>query len=61
LGRRDFVRAQELMSDYGWLGFVDATIIAAAERLKMSAIATTDRRHFGVIRPAHRERFTFLP
>ena len=61
LGRRDFVRAQELMSDYDWLVFVDATVIAAAERLKMSAIATTDRRHFGAIRPSLRERFTLLP
>jgi predicted nucleic acid-binding protein len=61
LDRRDIVRAGRLMSDYKWLGFVDATVIAAAERLKMSSIATTDRRHFGAVRPAHRERFTLVP
>jgi len=61
LGRRDFARAGQLMSDYDWLGFVDATVIAAAERLKMSSIATTDRRHFGAVRPAHTARFTLVP
>ena len=61
LARRDFVRASELMSVYEWLGFVDATLIAVAERLKMSAVATTDRRHFGAVRPAHTERFTLVP
>ena len=61
LERRDFARAGQLMSNYDWLGFVDATIVAAAERLKMTTIATTDRRHFGVVRPAHAERFTLVP
>jgi uncharacterized protein len=61
LDRRDIVRAGQLMSEYDWLGFVDATVIAAAERLKMSSMATTDRRHFGAVRPAHRERFTLVP
>jgi uncharacterized protein len=61
LDRRDIVRAGQLMSEYERLGFVDATVIAAAERLKMSFIATTDRRHFGAVRPAHRERFTLVP
>ena len=61
LVRRDFVRAGELMSVYDWLGFVDATIIAVAERLKMASVATTDRRHFGAVRPAHTERFTLVP
>jgi uncharacterized protein len=61
IGRRDFARAAELMSAYDWLGFVDATVIAAAERLKMSSVATTDRRHFGAVRPAHTERFILVP
>ena len=34
---------------------------AAAERLKMSTIATTDRRHFGIVWLAHAERFTLVP
>ena len=61
LGRRDFARAGELMSDYDWLGFVDATVVAVAERLKMSSVATTDRRHFGAVKPVHTERFTVVP
>ncbi len=61
LGRRDVTRAAELMSDYDWLGFVDATVVATAERLKMSFVATTDRRHFGAVQPAHIERLTLVP
>ena len=61
LGRRDVTRAVELMSAYDWLGFVDATVVAVAERLKMSFVATTDRRHFSAVRPAHTERFTLVP
>ena len=61
LERPDLARAGQLMSDYDWLGFVDATVIAAAERLKMTTIATTDRRHFALVRPAHAERFTLVP
>lgn len=61
LARRDVARAGELMADYDWLGFVDATVIATAERLKMSSVATTDRRHFSAVRPTHIERFTLVP
>ena len=39
------------------LGTVDAAVVAAAERLGVTAIATTDRRHFSVVRPAHAEAF----
>ena len=58
---RDVGRAAELMTAYDWLGFVDATVVAVAERLKVLSIATTDRRHFGAVRPAHARRFTLLP
>ena len=57
----DLDRAGELMSTYDWLGFVDATVVAIAERLKLSTIATTDRRHFGVVQPAHAKHFTLVP
>ncbi|MDQ2738090.1 MAG: VapC toxin family PIN domain ribonuclease, partial [Actinomycetota bacterium] len=43
------------------LGAVDATVIAVAERLGITEIATLDRRHFSVVRPAHVEAFTLLP
>ena len=61
LGNRDLTRAVELMATYDWLGFVDATVVAMAERLKVSVLATTDRRHFGVVRPVHVERFELVP
>jgi predicted nucleic acid-binding protein len=43
------------------IGFVDATLVAIAERLKLTTIATTDRRHFSRIQPAHVRAFTLLP
>ena len=49
------------MLKYDWLGVVDATVVAIAERLKAHTIATTDRRHFGALRPAHIERFALVP
>ena len=61
LGAKDWTRARDLMRTYEWLGFVDATIVAIAERLKVRTLATTDRRHFGAVRPAHVERFTLVP
>jgi len=57
----DFARIEDLMSTYTDIGFVDASVLAIAERLKTAAIATTDRRHFAMVRPAHRERFTLVP
>jgi uncharacterized protein len=35
------------------LGTVDASVVAAAERLGARSVATLDRRHFTVVRPAH--------
>jgi uncharacterized protein len=43
------------------LGAVDATVVAVAERLGVSEIATVDRRHFTVVRPRHAHAFTLLP
>lgn len=43
------------------LGTVDASIVAAAERLRVSEIATVDRRRFSVVRPNHSVAFTLLP
>jgi predicted nucleic acid-binding protein len=42
------------------LGGVDAAVIAVTERLRVTEIATLDRRHFTVVRPAHVEAFTLL-
>jgi uncharacterized protein len=57
----DYPRALEVLEQYAEIGFVDATIVAVAERLKLKTIATTDRRHFSRIRPVHVPAFTLLP
>jgi predicted nucleic acid-binding protein len=57
----DLSRAFELMAKYPQLGFTDSTIVAMAERLALTTIATTDRRHFKVVRPAHVRQFTLVP
>jgi len=59
----DWVRIAELVEHYGDLplGSVDASVVAAAERLGVSTIATLDRRHFSIVRPAHVESFELLP
>jgi predicted nucleic acid-binding protein len=61
IAQRDFGRAVDLMSSYEFLGFVDATVVAIAERLRIKRIATTDRRHFGAVRPVHVDGFTLVP
>lgn len=59
----DWLRIAELVSKYRdlQLGTVDASIVAAAERLGITTIATLDRRDFGVVRPAHVSAFDLLP
>lgn len=59
----DWDRAVQLIEDYHDLplGLVDASVIAVAERLGVTEIATLDRRHFSVVRPRHAEAFTLLP
>ena len=63
LEAQDVERAATLVKRYADfpLGFVDASIVAVAERLDVISLLTTDRRHFGVIRPAHCERLRLLP
>lgn len=63
LADADLLRAVQLMEAYADLplGFVDATIVATAERLNIATILTTDRRHFSVVRPAHVPRLTLVP
>lgn len=59
----DLDRMAELVEKYADfpLGLVDASVIAVAERLGADEIATLDRRHFSVVRPAHLQAFTLLP
>jgi uncharacterized protein len=55
----EWARIGELVARYADLplGTVDATVVAAAERHGVTAIATTDRRHFSVVRPSHAPAF----
>jgi predicted nucleic acid-binding protein len=61
LTRADLVRSAELLAESPFLGFVDATVVAIAERLKLRAIVTTDRRDFARVRPRHVRSFLLLP
>jgi uncharacterized protein len=58
----DWLRIAELVGRYRDLplGTVDASVVAAAERLGIREVATVDRRHFSVVRPQHVEAFILL-
>lgn len=59
----DLRRTLELLNRYAAarIGFVDAAVVATAERLRISRILTTDRRDFSLIRPRHCKAFELLP
>jgi uncharacterized protein len=48
----DLERANEIRAEYAErIGFVDASLIALAERHRLSRLLTLDRRHLAVVRP----------
>jgi predicted nucleic acid-binding protein len=59
----DLRRAAGLVEQYQDLplGAADALIVATAERLGDAMIATLDRRHFTVVRPALPDPFELVP
>ena len=57
----DITRSVDLMKRYEFLGFVDASLVAIAERLRLTALVTTDRRDFRRVRPKHVKAFDLLP
>jgi uncharacterized protein len=59
----DWERVTELLETYEDLplGMVDASVVAACERLGQATLATLDHRHFGVVRPRHVNALTLLP
>lgn len=59
----DIVRMAGLVTTYADLplGAVDASVVAIAERLGATDIATLDRRHFDIVRPSHVAAFNLLP
>jgi len=63
LDEADVARAAELERRYEDLdlGFVDAAVVTACERLGETKVLTLDRRDFSVVRPRHCDALTLLP
>ena len=63
LETEDIARAADVMHRYADapIDFVDASLVAMAERIGTRELLTSDRRHFGAIRPRHTTRFTLSP
>jgi predicted nucleic acid-binding protein len=59
----DYQRMAELVIQYADLGLgtTDAAVIALAESMNITEIATLDHRHFTVVRPRHVSALTLLP
>jgi len=63
LTRADLDRVADLVEKYVDLplGGTDASVVTIAERLDQTRVATLDRRHFTVVRPAHCDAFELVP
>lgn len=61
--QEDYLRSAEIIRQYAdaKLDFVDALIVAIAERLNINRLLTLDRRDFQLIRPKHCTSFELLP
>ena len=59
----DLRRALDLIEQYADsnIGLVDASIVAIAERLRITRILTLDQRHFRMFRPKHCAAFEIVP
>jgi uncharacterized protein len=59
----DLQRVHEILQQYAdsRLDFVDATIVAIAERRNITRILSLDRRDYTIIRPKHCAYFEVLP
>jgi len=58
----DWQRVHDLVEQYSDLplGGTDSSLVAIAERLQASRLATIDRTHFRVVRPAHVDAFDLI-
>ena len=63
LDSADLIRAHDVLTKYqdSKLDFVDSSIVAMAERLRIGTVLTLDQRDFRMIRPKHVPHFTILP
>ncbi len=59
----DLERINQILEQYAdsQLDFVDAVIVAIAERLEITRVLTLDRRDFSIMRPRHCDYFEILP
>ncbi len=59
----DLERVNQILKLYAdsQLDFVDAVIVAIAERLRITRVLTLDRRDFSIMRPRHCDYFEILP
>ena len=60
---KDLERVNQILEQYAdsQLDFVDAVIVAIAERLRITRVLTLDRRDFSIMRPRHCDYFEILP
>jgi predicted nucleic acid-binding protein len=63
LAKTDLARVMEILEQYrdARIDFVDATLVALAERLGITRVLTVDQRHFRLFRPKHCPAFEILP
>ena len=63
LTQTDWARVTELLDTYSNISLdaADASIVAIAERLDQTIIATLDERDFRIVRPNHTDAFDLLP
>lgn len=59
----DYKRASAIVAQYqdSNIDFVDAVIVAIAERINVARILTIDQRHFRMFRPKHCDAFEIVP
>ena len=59
----DIDRTADLLDIYADLrvDFVDASVVAVAERLNITRILTLDQRDFHIVRPSHIDHFELSP
>jgi predicted nucleic acid-binding protein len=63
LVEQDVSRIAEILAQYAdsRIDFVDASVMAIAERYSSTTILTLDQRDFGLFRPKHCDSFEILP
>jgi len=63
LGTSEWRRVAELVEQYAdlGLGVVDASVVAVAEKLSTTTVATLNHRDFRVVRPSHCAALDIIP